>query len=189
MTSVPKAYFERLYAEHHDPWEFESSWYEQRKYQLTMACLPEPRYASAFEPGCSIGVFTEMLAERCDRVLAADFMAAPVARAAARFRGLHHVTVERLTLPDEWPDGPFDLVVLSEVAYYFDPDTLIEVMETAIGSAAPGANLVAVHWRGPTDYPLSGDEAHELMRAAPGLHQLARHWEEAFVLDVWRLAE
>jgi hypothetical protein len=50
--SMDRAYFDEIYRSDPDPWKFESSWYEERKYALTVAALPERRYRSAFEPGC-----------------------------------------------------------------------------------------------------------------------------------------
>lgn len=47
-----------------DPWDFESRWYEQRKYALSAAMLPKPRYRRAFEPGCSI----DLRRRDCERV-------------------------------------------------------------------------------------------------------------------------
>jgi SAM-dependent methyltransferase len=187
MAPVRRAYFERLYAASDDPWDFESSWYERRKYEVTVAALPEPRYRRAFEPGCSIGVLSELLARRCDHLLAVDLLPGPVARSADRLRGVEGVTVEQRCVPEEWPTGPFDLVVLSELAYYFEPTDLVRLLDAAVGSAAPGATLLAVHWRGVTDYPLTGDQTHRLIDATSGLHHVVRHLEEEFVLDVWRL--
>lgn len=56
--STPPAYFEAMYAGAVDPWDLAGRWYEQRKYALTLASLPRPRYRAAFEPGCSVGVLT-----------------------------------------------------------------------------------------------------------------------------------
>jgi hypothetical protein len=42
-----------------------------------------------------------------------------------------------------------------------------------------------VHWRGTTNYPLSGDGAHGIIDAAPGLEQVVHHVEKDFLLDVW----
>ena len=103
-----------------DPWGFESSAYEQRKYAVTMASLPRRHYGSVFEPGCSIGVLTEMLATRCDRLLATDVVPAALDRARSRLAALRHVTLEQRAIPEEWPEAIFDLIVLSEIAYYFD---------------------------------------------------------------------
>ncbi len=186
MSPVDRSYFERLYAADGDPWDFESSWYERRKYAITVAALPEPHYRRGFEPGCSIGVLSALLAPRCEQLLAVDLLAGPVARTAERLRGSTGVTVEQRLVPEEWPDGPFDLVVLSELAYYFDADELERLMDVAVRTATPDATIVAVHWRGDTDYPLTGDQAHRLIGATPGLRQVVRHLEDDFVLDVWR---
>ena len=160
MTAVDRAYFERLYAASDDPWGFESSWYERRKYEITVAALPEPRYRRGFEPGCSVGVLSGLLAPRCDELLAVDLMEGPVARAAERLRGWDGATVEQRRVPEEWPEDRSTSSCSSEVAYYFDAPGLARLMAAAVGSAAPGATFVAVHWRGTTDYPLSGDRTH-----------------------------
>ena len=70
--TVGTEYFDGMYAASPDPWGFESRWYERRKYAVTMALLPAERYRDAFEPGCSIGVMTGLLAGRCDRLLSCD---------------------------------------------------------------------------------------------------------------------
>ena len=185
MSRTPVAYFERLYAQGSDPWGMEQRWYEQRKYGLTIASLPRRRYRSAFEPACSVGVLTALLADRCDTLLACDQLDAPLRRARSRVAGIDHVRVQRASLPEEWPPGPFDLLVLSEMAYYFDADDLAALIDAATASLAPDADVVAVHWRGETDYPLSGDETHRLLREVPGWRTVVRHEEPDFLLDVW----
>lgn len=183
---TPRSYFEGLYRRDEDPWDFATSAYEARKYAITLASLPAGRYRRAFEPGCSIGVLTEGLTLRCDSLLAVDHMDEAVGAAKARMMGQSGVTVERRTVPEEWPEGPFDLLVLSEVAYYFDADGLRRLLAVATASLEAEAVVVAVHWRGVTDYPLTGDEAHAIMASTPGLDGVVHHLEEAFALDVWR---
>ncbi len=185
QVSMNRTYFDEMYASDPDPWQFESSWYEQRKYALTMAALPEPRYRSAFEPGCSIGVLTSLLAQRCDELLATDLVAEVVERARGRCRTLPGVTLEVRPIPEQWPTGPFDLVVLSEIAYYFDRPTLDEVMTLLLATVVPGATIVGVHWRGRTNYPLSGDQVHEVIGSYAEFESAVHHVEPDFVLDVW----
>jgi protein-L-isoaspartate O-methyltransferase len=179
-------YFEQMYADDADPWGFEERWYEQRKYALTLAALPREHYASAFEPGCSIGVLSAQLAERCDRLTAWDIVPSAVVKAKDRLANTRHVTIEQRAVPDEWPDEVFDLIVLSEVVYYFDEEAAERLRDRAVASAMPDATLVAVHWRGETNYPLSGDEAHRLIDSAAGLQRVAHHVEPEFLIDVWR---
>ena len=134
MTRTPERYFRELYEHHSDPWGFDSRWYERRKYAITVASLPSERFRSCFEPGCSIGALSELLAPRCDRLLAVDHMAEPLARAADRLRRFPHVIVERRVLPEQWPEGPFDLLVLSELCYYFDTAELRDLLGRAMRS-------------------------------------------------------
>ena len=186
MSGTDRDYFEKQYAGDSDPWGFASSPYEQRKYGVTLASLPERRYRSAFEPGCSIGVLSQRLAARCDRLLATDIVPEAVAAAAHRCRFAPQVRCEVRAVPEEWPAGPFDLVVLSEIAYYFDRPTLSDLMDRLLDTTSPGATLVGGHWRGPTDYPLTGDEANEALGSDPALTARVHHVEDEFVLDVWQ---
>ncbi len=188
MTSMHRSYFDEIYGSDPDPWQFESSWYEQRKYEITMAALPDRRYRSAFEPGCSIGVLSSLLAQRCDRLLATDIVPDVVQRARDRCRESLGTLVEVRAIPEEWPSGPFDLVVLSEIAYYFDVSGLNEVMDNVLATTTAGATVVGVHWRGTTNYPLTGDEAHAVMASTPGLDHRSRYVESDFVLDIWNRA-
>jgi hypothetical protein len=180
-----RTYFDEMYRADPDPWRFESSWYEQRKYALTMDALPGRHYRSAFEPGCSIGVLSSHLVGRCDQLLATDIVPEVLDRARERCRESGRARFERLAIPEDWPTGPFDLVVLSEIAYYFDKPALDEIMAKVIATTNSAATLVAVHWRGQTNYPLSGDEAHDIMGRRPELQRTVHHVEPEFLLDVW----
>jgi trans-aconitate methyltransferase len=186
MSRTSPEYFERLYAADRDPWKLASRWYERRKYALTLASLPDERYRSAFEPGCSIGVLTEGLAARCDRVLAVELTSAAAAVAADRLKSFSNVQVRQATVPEEWPDGPFDLLVLSEVGYYFDAAELHALLQRAVSSLEPDATVIGVHWQGPTDYPLTAAETHGIITATPGLVPIVRHEDQEFLLQVWQ---
>jgi len=185
VTSIPIERFEGQYADDSDPWGFSSRWYEARKYALTLAALPNRRYRRGFEPGCSIGVLTAGLASRCDYLLAADGVDAALDQARVRVADLAHVEVAKRVLPGEWPDGPWDLVVLSEIAYYFDTGDLGRLLDRAAQTAEAGATLVAVHWRGETDYPMTGDAVHEAIGAHRAFEHRSGYCELFFRLDVY----
>lgn len=88
-------------------------------------------------------------------------------------------------VPQEFPDGRFDLVVLAEVAYYCDRPDLDVLVERLRSHLSADGVLVACHWRHLVEeYPLTGDEVHRTLRAASGLEVLAHHEEEDFLLDV-----
>ena len=109
------SHFQRLYDASPDPWKFRTSAYEQSKYQTTIASLGTRRFRSGFEAGCSIGVLTRLLAERCDRLLAVDIIGAPLSDARKACADQLWVRFEQKQVPDESPDECFDLIVLSEV--------------------------------------------------------------------------
>jgi cyclopropane fatty-acyl-phospholipid synthase-like methyltransferase len=184
--TLQPAYFDAIYASDLDPWKFASSAYERNKYAATLAALPRPRYNSAFEVGCSIGVFTRDLASRCDTLLAVDAAAAPLREAARRCAGLSMVRFEHMFAPDEWPDAIFDLIVLSEVVYYLDAKDVSRLAERVSKTIARNGDIILVHWTGKTDYPLTGDEAVELFIAAMGASVLVQRQDrsKAFRLDV-----
>ena len=165
-SSLPAAYFEALYASNPDPWAFRTSEYEAGKYAHTLSALPKPRYGSALEIGCSIGVLTRMLAERCDELLALDASARAVAEARRHCKDVPGLSLEVREVPRQWPRGRYDLLLLSEVVYYWDEADLARVAELARRDVAPGGDILLVHWIGTTDYPLSGDVAVEGFIAA-----------------------
>jgi predicted TPR repeat methyltransferase len=159
-------YFEKLYANSRDPWDFETSEYESKKYERTLSVLARRQvsYHRALEIGCSIGVFTAMLAPLCDELLAVDVSERAVAASRERLASLPHVRVELRRLPEETPEGPFDLVVASEVLYYWPQDVMLTALRRLEEILSPSGALLAVHWRKETKtYPLQGDEVHELL--------------------------
>lgn len=183
--SLPAGYFDGMYQRSDDPWSFETRWYEERKRAVTLAALPRRRFRSAFEPGCSIGLLTAELAGRCDTLLATDVAAAAVQIARVRLADRPGVTVTLMQTPQQWPGGSFDLVVLSEVAYYCGEGDLQLLADRAAGSLSADGVLVACHWRHPVEeYPSSGDRVHQVLTAQTGLAALAHYEDEDFLLDV-----
>jgi len=183
--STPRAYFEAMYRDTDDPWHLAERWYEQRKYALTTAALPRARYRSAFEPACSAGTLSVLLADRCDQLLSCDRSPRAVATATGRLADHPHARVEHRLLPDQWPNGTFDLIVLSEFLYYQDPPGVAQILDKAVNALEPGGTVVAVHWRHPVpDHSQTGDAVHQALRATPGLVRIAEHSEADFLLDV-----
>jgi len=170
--------FEGRYLHSPDPWLIASSATELNRYRALLKSLTLTRYSRAFEPGCSIGVFTAQLAGRCDFVLATDV--SPHALDLARQRCGNYVNVEfeQRDLAQEVPAGPFDLIVVSEIGYYFTAPRLVRIATALTASLAPGGELIAAHWPGAShDHVLDGDEVHAtLLQALPLRHVTsARH--------------
>ena len=83
MVNVPD--FDTLYRADPDPWDVASSFYEQRKRAVLLACLTRPSYASVWDPACGTGEPAAELVTRTDSGVATDssMEAVPAARRAA----------------------------------------------------------------------------------------------------------
>lgn len=185
--TTSQAFFEEKYRRNPDPWSFASSPYELSRYRATLAALTGRHFRRAFEPGCSVGVLTERLGWLADSVEAIDIAPAAVAQAKLRCRARANVHIRQGKLPGDLPEGPLDLVVFSEIGYYFDAPTLADIgASLAQRLVAPGGTLLAVHWTGISpDHLLRGEEVHSVLRALPGLTLQHAEVHEHFLLDLW----
>jgi SAM-dependent methyltransferase len=188
-ASLPGDYFDRVYGANDDPWGFDTSPYEAEKYATTLAALGDRRFEDAFEIGCSIGVLTAQLAPRCQRLLAVDVSDAPLASARQRCAALPQVLLQRMQVPAEFPSGSFDLVLMSEVGYYWNRTDLSRAAQAIVSALRPGGWWLLVHWTPEVhDYPLRGDEVHEqaLRFADEGgpMRRLLQQRKESYRVDL-----
>jgi len=184
--SLAADYFERLYAADDDPWSFATSPYELGKYEDTVAALG-PRYARGLEIGCSVGVLTQRLAPRCDALLAVDVSERALAAARTRCATCAQVDFARVRVPQDFPAGPFDLVVVSEVAYYWSDADLALARDRIASSLAPGGELVLVHFLPKVDdYVRDGDAVHRFFLADERFAHVHGHRAERYRLDLLR---
>jgi SAM-dependent methyltransferase len=180
---APVEHFERLARESEDPWRYESSAYEQRKYRHTLEYLPE-RTGRTLELGCSIGVFTAMLAPRASHLVAVDFSPTALERARRRLRDAENVELRCRRLPEEMPAGPFDTIVCAEILYYWSAPLVLDGLRRMEAALAPGGTLVAVHWRHPDRRrELTGDDVHAIIDAETSLATEARYATPDYLLD------
>jgi SAM-dependent methyltransferase len=182
---APVEHFERLASESADPWDYETSAYEQAKYRRTLAALPR-RTGRTLELGCSVGVFTAMLAPRCGSLLAVDFSPTALEHARRRLRGVGEVELAEHRLPEQTPSGPFETIVCAEILYYWNAALVREGLTRMERALAPGGTLLAVHWRGPDPRrELTGDDVHRILRAETRLRWQAGARAPDYLLDRW----
>jgi SAM-dependent methyltransferase len=187
-STIEPDYFEALYREKGDPWSFESSPYEAAKYARTLEVMPGARVASMLEVGCANGVLTAKLGARCDDLLAVDVSETALAAARARCADQPNIRFEKRQLPQDVPDGCFDLILLSEVIYYLDRADVKRLADYVTSAVRSGGHLLLVHWTGETDYPLSGDDAVLTFQAALNgavVHIIAERHDQ-YRLDLWQ---
>lgn len=190
MTSLNQTYFDDVYRVNEDPWNFTTSAYERDKYKDTIDSLGRNHYQNAFEIGTSIGVLTAQLAQRCEQLLTVDASELPLKQARERLKDTPNVTIRQMAVPDQFPDGMFDLILVSEVAYYWSMDDLLKAQQLIIEHLQPGGQLMIVHWTPKVhDYPLTGDQVHDQFLAISRADQLLRHLhghrKETYRLDLF----
>jgi len=193
IETTTAEFFEAMYRQADDPWNFAGSAYETRRYDTTMASLAGRRYGRTFEPGCSVGVLTARLAGIADEVVACDLSETAVQRARERCAGLGNVSIVCGGLEDVAARGGWDLVVLSEIGYYFSASRWAQVSGWIVERMPQGATLLAVHWLGfSTDHLMGGDDVHAILRADARLaleHEercVGAKGQESFRLDRFR---
>ncbi|GAA3927759.1 SAM-dependent methyltransferase [Actinoplanes auranticolor] len=186
-ATVSQEHFIGMYLAKTDPWDVATSWHNRRKYAVTMAGLPRERYRSAYEPGCSIGLLTRMLAERCDQILAVDCVDEAVVSAREEVREFPHARVESAMLPAGLPDATFDLIVIGDLLYYLSADDLEALLDGLVQRLEPDGDIVSVHFRDrQSGGNYDGFSVHEALAARPGLERRIHHEDEWFLLDVLR---
>jgi trans-aconitate methyltransferase len=177
--------FEARYRVDPDPWGYASSGYEREKYEATLAACGDGPFGDALELAASIGVFTELLAPRCERLTTIDGAPTAVAAARRRLARVPHVDAILGEIPDAIPIRRFDLVVASEILYYLTAPEVAGTLARLESSMVPGGRLVATHWRpaGP-ERPLDADRVHAILRDQPWLASVASGDTEDYRLDV-----
>lgn len=179
--------FDDLYRHADDPWSVGQRWYERRRAELIMAMLPKPRFDRAFEPGCSIGMLSEQLADRCEELICADVVPAAVHAARQRLRASSAgASVEvRCAGIEDWPTGSFDLIVFSELAYYLSDESFAGFLTSAAASLRPGGVVLAAHWRHPVPGGYrSAESAHAALAGIDGWTRHASYRDADVLIDV-----
>jgi len=155
----------RFYARRVDPFRFDGTPYERGKYEHTLRLRAGRRYRRTLEIGAAEGIFSELLAPICDELVTVEVADAAVVRARLRLAGHSNVTILRAALPMDMPEGDFDLIVASDVLYYFPKDVLESVLDQLEAALAPGGLLLALHFRGKFGAAILGGDVHDMLRS------------------------
>jgi SAM-dependent methyltransferase len=188
-ATISDEHFLGMYLAKDDPWDLATKWHDQRKYAVTMASLPRGRYRSAYEPGCSVGLLTAMLAPRCDDLLAVDCVDSAVEQTRAAVRDFPQVRVGLAMVPQELPDETFDLIVVGDLLYYLSGPDLAAFLDGMASRLEAGGDLVSVHFRDSQGDNYDGFNVHAALVGLDGLTRIVHHEDEWFLLDVYRREE
>lgn len=190
LDTLDQSYFDGLYDQQEDPWDFRNSTYEQKKYERALKVLEGKTYACALELGCSIGIQTRMLSKVCRYLMAVDISREAVDTAFKYCSDAVNVQFKVADITKEFPKGQFDLITCCEIGYYFSVKDLEKMFRNISDRLLSGGSLLMVHWTPfVPDYPLSGDAVHdrfENFAEQSGLfHELAHERHERYRLQIW----
>jgi SAM-dependent methyltransferase len=158
ISQKAQSFFEELW-KRGDPWDIETSDFEQRRCARLLQILSARRYAKALEVGCATGVFTRFLARVADRSVALDISPTAIACARKTWTGPDSTEfrVANIIEYDPRAEGPWDLVVMSDMIYFlgwlypfFDVAWL--AMELFAATTVGGQLLLANCYGGAEDY-------------------------------------
>ncbi len=184
------SFFEAMYRQNHDPWQFARSESELERYRAILQALAGRRYSAAFEPACSIGVLTAQLAALADQVVSIDISPTAVELARERCASLSNVEIHCMSITEAanvlLSRVHFDLLVLSEIGYYFDREAWSNVLRSLLDRVEPGCVVLTSHWLGYSeDHYIDGDEVHQVVAANGRLYLEHAERHESFRLDRW----
>jgi len=178
--------FEARYRGRRDPWSFEDSAYELNRYRTIITSLRMAAYGTVYEPGCSIGVLTHQLGGMAKRVIACDFAPTAVEQAKLRCADQPNVEVICADLRTFAPDMELDLIVFSEIGYYFSAEELSRMAGELAARLVPDGEFMAAHGLGDSpDHILHGDRVHEILSRNLSLCPFRSERHSGFRLDSW----
>jgi SAM-dependent methyltransferase len=146
MKPIDVAGFERKFRENIDPWDYANSRFEHFKRSVLLRACGHGMHGRVLELGCAIGETTRLLAPLSLRLLALDGSATAISEARRRVRW-PHVRFLQARLPNQLPPGPFDLIVVSELAYYLNVSDLRALGDRLAAAAAYRGRIVLLHHR------------------------------------------
>ena len=134
-----------------DAWGYEQRKFEGRRFDLIMKLASLAPARRALEVGCAEGHLAQCLSPLLDELVACDIVEEAVRRAEVNCRGFENIRFLRGDIRRQWPAGLFDLLVYSDVLYYFTRREVRQVIRESARHLGPNGHLLfANEWR--TDY-------------------------------------
>lgn len=131
-------------------------------------------FPSGLEIGCAEGVFTEVLADRCESLLVLDVSPRALARTQNRRNWSDRVQFGAFDLQHDPIPGTYDLIVVAGVLEYFSrPPTLYKIREKLAGALRANGILL-----------IETTRAHPVVEASWWGRRLIRgRWMNAVIAD------
>lgn len=179
-------YFDALYHENDDPWDYQNRWYEARKRNICLSLLLKQQHQNVLEIGCSNGVFSQQLAMRSQKLTCIDANSKAIALARARLAALKHVQVIQQRIPTQFPQGQYDLIVIGEILYYLNSAEIEQCLRKIEAVLTDQGSLLCCHWKYPIDgFHLDGSQVHDFLKANIHFKHYLSFQDTDFVADLW----
>jgi len=179
-------YFEELYRNNSDPWGYDFHWYEARKRQICLALLTRQHYQNVLEVGCSNGHLSVHLAQRAGRLLCIDVSESAVQLASQRLQKFEHVVVENRKIPEDFLVQKYDLILISEMAYYLSAEELHQFIEKLKQSLNTNGEILCCHWRHDIEgFELNAQQVHQSFQQHFPFHHYLSLNDPDFMIDLW----
>jgi SAM-dependent methyltransferase len=129
-----------------DPWNYATASYQQDRIQRELEMLDgvhAAAFQNALEVGCAEGRFTEVLAPRCESLLAADISSVALARARRHLQNHPQVHFAQWDLRVDPVPDTYDLIVIVHALEYIRNPLYIRKARTKlVDSLRPGGYLL-----------------------------------------------
>jgi SAM-dependent methyltransferase len=130
-----------------DPWDYATVSYQRDRIRTELEMLDvirgSGRFGRALEVGCAEGIFTEMLAEKCDSLLALDISTVALARARQRCQLNARVHFAEWDLRVDPLPGSYDLIVMIHALEYIrNPIYVRRARAKLVDGLRPGGYLL-----------------------------------------------
>ncbi|MEM8980613.1 MAG: trifunctional glycosyltransferase/class I SAM-dependent methyltransferase/polysaccharide deacetylase [Pseudomonadota bacterium] len=191
-------YWETVFA-NQNPWDYDNS-YEQTKYDQTIDLLPKRSFDRALELACAEGHFTQMLAPLVGELVATDISDTALKRASEACASHTNISYQQLDLKKGEIPGTFDLIVCSEVLYYFESRKDLKMIAQKLAKhLAPGGLILMAHgnisvnapketgfdW----EHPFDARSIGEIFAADPALTLVQEAWSDIYGIQLLQAKE
>jgi 2-polyprenyl-3-methyl-5-hydroxy-6-metoxy-1,4-benzoquinol methylase len=138
--------FEHKYRRHGDYFGYRTKPYEALKYARTLELMRawRPSSESALEIGCSVGVFTAMIAPEFSHIVAVDIASEALCLAAEATGHMPHVSYIQSDLISLNAGRTFGVIFCAEVLYYIPHKQGPEVCQALDRHLAPDGVIIEV---------------------------------------------
>lgn len=147
MNPISVNGFERKFLENIDPWDYTHSKFEHFKRRILVRACGLYKHGRGLDIGCAIGETTHCLAPFCMSLVGLDASATALKEARRRLGVDNRIALVKAVVPEKMPHGPFDLIVVSEIAYYLPAHKLFSLGRKVIAALAPRGRIVILHHR------------------------------------------